>query len=125
MEDSYYNIDIGNVTITHGKQFLERMHRLFHGLPTSSWYTGWISESNPSKSKIGFYIAIQSDESVIYPDFHNLPFYYQNDFSGYMAIILDHLRRNGFSKWGGHMSPLQWSELVSFIDCLSLTPIDL
>lgn len=122
IEFSYYNVDIGNVTITHEKQFLERIQGVFSALPTSSWYDGWISDSNPSPNKIGFYIAIQSDDVCFYPDFHNLPFYYRNDFSGYMAIILKRLRKNGFTNWDGHMSPLPWTEFVSFVNCLSQTP---
>jgi hypothetical protein len=62
---------------------------------------------------------MQSDDAHFFPDFHNLPFYYGNDFHAYMDSILAHLNGNGFPAWEGHMSPLPWTQFKPFVDCLS------
>ena len=118
-----WNVDIHGVTITFSPNHAAKVKSHLPGTVEEDWYGGWIEPDNPSRSQSGFYIAFQSSDDVFFPDFHNLPFYYQQDYKGYMERITRHVQRQGFPDWAGHGSPLPWTELMRFVECLASAPM--
>lgn len=119
----WLNADIAGVTITFGEQHEAKVKHWLTGLRPEDFYERWINASNPSPNKVGFFIDHRSDEETFCPNFHDLPFYYGDDYRPYIETIKKHVRMQGFPTWDGHCSPLPWADLEEFVRCLRAAPV--
>jgi len=117
----HLNIDVGHVTITFLREEKERVATLLGVEDSARFYSGWITEENPSKNPIGFALWFDSDGRV-YADFHNLPFYYRSR-DGYQpyhdCIVSSVSKHPSFRSWAGQASRFNPSELPLFVDLLN------
>jgi len=65
----YWNIDVGNITITFAENSKEKMKKYLSDFREDNLYEGWIGDTNPSRNSIGFYISQSSDEEEFSPNF--------------------------------------------------------
>ena len=91
----YLNIDVGDVTITILREERARVMSLLGTGDSNRFYSGWITDENPSHSQIGFALCFDSD-SCVYADFHNVPFYYRSrdNYQSYHDRIVSHVTVN-------------------------------
>lgn len=83
---SCLSVDFERVTVTFQSKDRAVVARLLGGaLERSRLYEGWITHDNPSPCPIGF--AVFFRESRIFADFHNIPFYYGQDWKGYFDNV--------------------------------------
>lgn len=116
----YINIDIGRVTVTLREEFKNRFLDLFGDLvKLDEVYGGWINSNNPSPSRIGF-AAVFEEASEVYANFHDLPFYYQNNWEVYHHRIVSHVSKNPlFEGWRGHAHRFSKEKLPLLVKLLN------
>ena len=120
----YWHIDAGGVSIIFGEGEVSSLRRYLPDFDKLTQYEGWVNEGAAITNKVGFYISHISHEGTIFgPDFHNVPFFYKDDFDGYMGVLVKHVRESGLPDWQGHRGALDWSDLGLFVRCLRTAPL--
>jgi hypothetical protein len=115
----YININIGHVTVTLREEFRNRFLDLFpESIRTEDFYRGWINSNNPSPSPIGF--AVMFEDSKVYADFHNLPFYYGDNWKEYHSRIVAYVAKHPlFEGWKGHAHRFNAEQLPLLVSLLN------
>jgi len=115
----YINIDIGHVTVTLDEKFKNYFLDFFReSIRIDNFYRGWINSNNPSPSPMGF--AVIFEDNQVYANFHDLPFYYRNNWDEYHRRIVAHVAKHPlFRGWNGNGHRFSAEKLPLLVDLLN------
>jgi len=88
------NVDMGKITIVFHRDDLKKVEGLIPTFPKDDIRSGWIEDGNPSPQSFGFFLYFRKNNEEEYAilDFHNVPFFYKDNFSEYMQKITKHVQ---------------------------------